>query len=121
MGVEAAGRILHEFAHHQLGDVGNAGMCYYFPMQCMQSASYCARIRQVSSRATSRVSGRRTFHEYFGQNGVNMGPRCANIAESPAKTDNLTAKVLGLKTSEIYIVKKSTFYLLTALQLLGYF
>ena len=37
---------------------------------------YIVRTRQVSSTAkfnNSRVSSRRTFHEYFGQNGVNRG------------------------------------------------
>ena len=43
----------------------------------MEPPAYFVRFRQVSSRATSRacsrVSSRRTFHEFFGQNHVNRG------------------------------------------------
>ena len=75
LGLEAAGRILYEFAYHQLGDSGNAGMYYYsyFPMKFIQPVAYFALIRQVSWRATCRVSDRHIFHEYFCRNGVNRG------------------------------------------------
>ena len=56
----------------KLGGSDDAGMYSYFPMKCMQLADYFVRIRQVSSKANSRVSSRRTFHE-FGQNDVNRG------------------------------------------------
>jgi hypothetical protein len=46
--MEAAGRILYEFAYHQLGDPRNAGMYSYFPMKFMQPVAYFALIRQVS-------------------------------------------------------------------------
>ena len=66
-------RISYEFAYHQWGDPGNAGMYSHFPIKCMLPADYCVRIRQVSLQYNSRVLGPRTFREYFGQNGVNMG------------------------------------------------
>ena len=73
VGVEATGRILYKFAYHQLGDSGNAGVYSYFPMKFMQPVAYFALIRQVSWRATCRVSDRHIFHEYFCRNGVNRG------------------------------------------------
>ena len=47
--------------------------------------AYFAFIRQVSWRATCRVSDRPIFHEYFGRNGVNMGPESRNIGQSKPK------------------------------------
>ena len=46
--LEAAWMILYEFAYHQLGDSGNAGMYSYFPMKFMLPVPYFALIRQVS-------------------------------------------------------------------------
>ena len=63
---------------------------------------------------TCRVSDRHIFHEYFGRNGVNRGQNL-EILGNPTQ-NNLIAKVLGAKTSETYIVKKSSFYLLTSFQ-----
>jgi hypothetical protein len=45
-----------------------------------------------------------------------MGPKTWEYRAIQSKIDNLTAKVLGSKTSEIYIVKKSTFYIVAPLE-----
>jgi hypothetical protein len=70
-GLEAAGRILYEFAYHQLRDSGNTGMYSYFPMKFMQRVAWFALIRQIFWRTTCSVSDRHIFHKYFGRNGVN--------------------------------------------------
>jgi hypothetical protein len=36
----------YEFAYHQLGDPGKAGMYSYFSMKCMQSAAYQEALRK---------------------------------------------------------------------------
>ena len=47
--------------------------------------AYFAFIRQVSWRATCRLSDRPIFHEYWERNGVNMGPESRNIWQSGTK------------------------------------
>ena len=50
-----------------------------------------------------------------------IGTKIREYRPIQAKIDNLTAKVLGPKTSETYIVNFFTFYLLTPLQFWGCF
>jgi hypothetical protein len=51
----------------------------------MQAVAYFARIRQVCWRALCRVSDRHIFHEYFGQNGLNINQKYENIGQSKTK------------------------------------
>jgi hypothetical protein len=55
------------------------------------------------------------------ENGVNRGQNLGISGNTSRNRQSHSKKILGQKTSETFIVKKSTFYLLTPLQFWGFF
>ena len=74
----------------------------------MPPAAYFAPIRQIWSRATCRVSGRSTFHQFFGvytQKRLQTGARILESRGIPSQSNDFTPTVLVPKAYENHILK----------------
>jgi hypothetical protein len=92
--VEAAGGISYEFAYHQLGDPGNAGMYnYFFPRNVSSQPLILRAFGGSPQELPLEYQVGVLFMNISVKNGVNRGHDLGiSIAESRAKSDNFTAK-----------------------------